>query len=296
MATKLVKFGAGEFEYVIPTFQAEYKDNFMDAVPRTARMPGMSGGVDAFGKRPAPSEIGSVQAGWTLVSDEDPTGMTALRDAARKMLAWGKLPLWMQTSNDGVDDLRFCMARLNNLDIAENRDRLTDYWQKVKAIWQVNDPRWLGWPSMDYYGDGTNWDDGGTWAGPRLATTVNNGTTLTLTNNGTTKAPVKFRFKDTTDTVANLELARMDQNGNLVEGFIWGGLLAANDALVVDGHSPMRVIYEDAALGHRSGYPEFTRLGGKGFIYLEPGANTIEVAGVFSGAVSVEIEWFDAWK
>jgi hypothetical protein len=296
MGARLLRFGAGETLYSIPQFQSDYSDNFGDAVPRTVRMPGMDGGYDNFGRRRTPVEIGSVRASWTLESDSDKTGMTALRDAVRKMHSWGALPLWMHSSDAANDDERFVVARISNVNIPEDRDGLSDFWQRVTVVWQARDPRWLSWPGMDYYGDGTNWDDGGTWAGPRVDSSVLDGSVLTIIYHGTAPTPTRWRFYDAAHDVTDLELRRLNFSGHTLDGFRWGGTLAALDALVVDGHDPPRVIYEDALSGHRSGYAEFQPLGGNGFIYLDPGVNTIEVSGEFSGLVDFECEYFDGWR
>ncbi|MEQ8673305.1 MAG: phage tail family protein [Aggregatilineales bacterium] len=290
--THLIKFGGGAEVYSIPLYsQADYRDNFLNVVPRTVRVPGMDGGVDLYGRRRSPSEIGQVNATW-FIDVDDRADMTAARDTLDAMVNWGRRKLWMQPS-DSTDRPRWCLARINNISTPQQRDRHTDLWQRVTANWQVADPHWYALPDGEWYlDDGEVLDDGLNLNSPRTTTTtVNDGSVITLTNAGNAPTPVILLFKTGSETLSDLRVEQVDGAGYLVNGFTSANSYSTNQQILVDSR-PMPKFRLDGV----SDYANFTRLGGNGFIVLEPGANTINISGTFSGDITLETYFEDAWR
>jgi hypothetical protein len=134
MAAHVVQFQ----NYIFPLVQT-INDNFADAVPRTIRLPGMSGGIDQFGVNPAPGEIGRVTITFILASSTR-EGMQTLRDQVRALSTIGKS--YLRWTPAGSTVTRFCEARVNNISDSKNIAAHDDLQQNVTIDFQVSDPYW----------------------------------------------------------------------------------------------------------------------------------------------------------
>jgi len=289
-----LRFGFGSTSYLFSNV-TRWNDNFRAKKSQTQRLMGVSGGVDVYGNRSTPSDVGVVNITVVLAAST-PAQMQNLRDALNTLPAWGKQPLFMQPS-DSAKDLRWCMARCLDVPEQQEADGDTDYLQEVKLKFEVTDPRWLSWPGTPWY-----WDDGTLWGAkswvtPRYSSTsVNASTTISLTNNGNTPTPLVMRIAATAD-VTNFELGLLSATGAVLNGFRYETTLASatSDLLTVDGESLSVLHDQRTGAGIASGYPYFTRLGGNGFITLPPGTWALDVNGTFTSNVTVEIEYYDGW-
>src|SRR5690606_17531087 len=140
------RFGSGSKIYNFPPTVQNFSDTFADLVPQTVRMPGVSGGFDNYGSEAAPSEIGVVRLNFTLTDDwvkvaysesDVAIAMHAARDAVVKMAAWGRMKLFRTIY--GTTE-RFCWARVNNINMAQNDENNTHLWQPVQVVFQSSDP------------------------------------------------------------------------------------------------------------------------------------------------------------
>ncbi|MCL4256837.1 MAG: phage tail family protein [Anaerolineae bacterium] len=288
MGTRLTKFHTYEFAY-----DQEYRDNFADVLARTSRVVGVSGGVDDFGRGVALSEVGNIQAGFFLISDDDPAGMTALRDDLKKLLSWGVKKLWMQPSDPNAQP-RWTWARVNNINIPERRDRHTDLWQKVTLSFQCADPRWYSHPTAWLLDRGEVLDDGLTVGGYRASSTsVNDGSTLTLTNNGTTFTPLYLRFDAGANSVTDLRVSLRDAEDVEIGRWVFADTLTGGQILEVDT-TALSVTVTDTITAGR--YNAFTPLKGNGFLELSSGTNTLIINGTFTGNISLYADYLDAWR
>ena len=287
MGTRLTKFHTYQFAY-----DQDYRDNFADVLARTSRVVGVSGGVDEFGRGVALSEVGNVQAGFFLIS-ESREGMTALRDDIKKLLSWGVKKLWMQPS-DPTSKPRWTCARINNINMPEKRERHTDLWQKVTLSFQCADPRWYSHPSAWLLDSGEVLDDGLTIGGYRASsTTVNNGSTISLTNNGSTATPLYLRFDAGANSVTDLRVSLRDVDGVEIGRWRFEDTLSANQILEVDS-TALSVTVTDTTINGR--YDAFNPQIGTGFLELPSGANTIVITGSFSGNITMYADYLDAWR
>lgn len=286
--TRLTKFHTFAFAY-----DQDYRDNFADVLARTSRVVGASGGLDEFGRGVALSEVGNIQASFFLISEDSRAGMTALRDELKEMLGWGVKKLWMQPS-DPTAKLRWTYARVNNLNIPERRDRHTDLWQKYTVSFQCSDPRWYSHPTAILFDSGYTFNSGLTFGGWRgSSTTVNNGSTLSLTNNGTTFTPLYLRVVTGANSVTDFRVSLRDSADVEIGRWRFEDTLSANQILEVDS-TALSVTVTDTATNGR--YDAFNPAKGNGFLELPAGSNTLIFTGAFSGNVSVFAYYFDAWR
>ena len=286
--TRLTKFHTYQFAY-----DQDYRDNFADVLARTSRVVGVSGGVDEFGRGVALSEVGNIQAGFFLISEDSRDGMTTLRDELKKMLGWGVKKLWMQPS-DPTAKPRWTYARVNNINIPEKRERHTDLWQKVTLSFQCSDPRWYSHPTAWLLDSGEVLDDGLTVGGYRASSNaVNNGSSLSLTNNGSTATPLYLRFDAGSNAVTNLRVSLRDAEGVEIGRWRFEDTLLAGQILEVDS-TALSVTVTDTTTNGR--YDVFNPSKGNGFLELPSGANTLVIDGSFTGNMSVFADYLDAWR
>lgn len=299
--TRLTKFGAdasgGSFarQWTFTVHQTQYNDNFGNTKSRVSTAPGLDGGFDQFGPKRFAHSVGNVRQTLILHDDgQDSTLMTGLRDAVRRAQDWGRQPLFMQPS-DSTDPIRFCMAKLDNVQIPEARHLHADLVQPVVLIFNVNDPRWMSLPDADavYWDDGSTWDPGEDWEEPRYtSSTVATGAAISLTNNGTAATPIRIKVTAGAGPTTSIgfELENIE-NGATLTGFLYTKALASGDELVIDSNFDPTVRHNGA-----SDYANFEPVAGSGFIMLPPGTHTINVTGVYTGNHTVDIEYFDSWR
>jgi hypothetical protein len=298
--TRLLRFGAGARVYNFPAEgQRDYVDNFLRGESYIVRTAGMDGGIDQARGLPAPRESGLIQAEITLLA---PTraNMTALRDTLKRMQRWGLQRLTMITSDESGTDFpaeRYCWAKIIDAQMREERGQHTDLWQPVVVALEVPDPRWYSWAGMEYWGDGSEFDDGGNWPGPRVSEAVGDGDEVALENEGTALTPALLRLNHAANTVENLTVRLLGESGETISGFRYKAVAGDGEMLIVDAgiEGGANRIVIDRATGMESGWPDFEILGGMGFILLEPGENVIRINGDFSGDVTLEVEFAEAW-
>ena len=285
--THITQFHTYEFHY-----EQDYRDNFADVLARTSRVVGVSGGVDEFGRGVALSEVGNVQASFFLIS-ESREGMTALRDDLKKTLSWGVKRLWMQPS-DPTAKPRWTRARVNNINIPERRDKHTDLWQKVTLSFQCSDPRWYSHPTAWLLDDGEMLDDGLLVEGYRASSTsINNGSILAVTNNGSTTTPLYLRVTTGVNSVTDLRVSLRDADDTEISRWQFGDTLASGQILEVDATALSVTVTDTTTVGR---YDAFIPLKGNGFLELPTGTNTLIFTGAFTGVVSVDADYLDAWR
>ncbi len=286
--TRLTQFHTYTFAY-----DQDYRDNFADVLARTSRVVGVSGGVDEFGGGVALSEVGNIQASFFLISEDSRDGMTTLRDDLKKIMGWGVKKLWMQPS-DPTAKPRWTWARVNNINIPERRDRHTDLWQKVTLSFQCADPRWYSHPSAWLLDSGEVLDDGLTVGGYRASSTsVNDGSSLTLTNNGSTTTPLYLRFDAESNAVTNLRVSLRDVSDVEIGRWRFEDTLSAGQILEVDS-TALSVTVTDTTTDGR--YDAFNPSKGNGFLELPSGTNTLVIDGSFTGNITLYADYLDAWR
>ena len=332
MATELIQFGVGEKVYVFPP-QVALEPDFLDLVTQTQRMIWADGGFDPYGNDALPSEIGSLKATFWIDTEGDTRSITALKQLAMKMSAWGRRPLWAQADEFPI---RWVGVKLDNLQPPQNVRDTPHKRQRVQAVWQASYPRWSSRPNQNYLGDSTfdgsvalvdspthylGYDAvsnvGQNLSLPRCFAYVKDGTEIQLLNYGDAPAPASvtimpsrtytldegLHFGDPgvmvgaygSATLFKPSVKRLNDYGGVAEEWRWDGTLTVNEQLTVatQDHSIRWRHYPNFK---ESGYSAFAPVAGGGFITLQPGINTLVVGGTFSGPFGfLRVNFEDTW-
>ncbi|MEL7433253.1 MAG: hypothetical protein AAFN11_04840, partial [Chloroflexota bacterium] len=161
----ILRFGAGIQLYTFtPDDQLSYRDNFRDVVPRTSRLPGLSGGFDEYGVSPAPTEIGNVSMQFWVLADTPADMYQAKLDIGR-MRTFGKRRLYKQPVDGNADEV-YCEARINSITWNETTQDRPDKYLRFTVDWQVDNPFWFAQGTeAPQYGDGSTFGSGVTYGG-----------------------------------------------------------------------------------------------------------------------------------
>ena len=152
----LLRFGTGSTIYEFtPDNQVSLSDNFGNAVPQTTRLPGVSGGLDEYGRGIAPTEIGNVSVTFWLFFSST-ADKTAKLDALKTMQSWGVQRLFKQSSDNNADE-RYCDARINNIRTPENAKDLPHERIRVSINFQVSNPFWFDLGTDEPKWGAVNW-------------------------------------------------------------------------------------------------------------------------------------------
>lgn len=233
----ILRFGSGDELYEFePEDQISLRDNFRDAVPRTTRLPGVSGGFDEFGSDPAPGEIGNVQVNiWIQAETEDE--MTRKLQDIGSMPSFGVKRLFKRPMNG--DPELYCNARINSIDYTGSARNLSHRNTSVQINFQVATPGWLSQGTESpLWGGGELWGGGAVWGGGALPVTViglNNDFSIEPGGNGVTY-PRIFISIPTLKSATNVRVQRIV--GGIVKDEIrYDDTLSAGDVLEVNARA-----------------------------------------------------------
>lgn len=231
----LLRFGAGSELYTFdPDKQVSLRDNFRNTVPRTSRLPGLSGGFDEFGSGPAPTEVGNVQVVFWLEAASSAAMETAKRNV-NAMASFGKKRLYKQPVDDAQDE-RYCEARINSIDFTETSRDVPHRRLRVTCNFQVDNPVWLTLGTEAWsWGDGTTWGSGAVWGGnPITEALIGADNTFSVTPGGNAITYPRITFEvPAGKSATNITLQRLVQN--VVQDEIsYTGTLAAGDSLEIN--------------------------------------------------------------
>lgn len=288
MSGGVVRFG----DYTFPVTLAEFSDNFANVEPQAANLPGMDGGFNLDGDGAAVTAIGKVTVGFTLIADTREE-MDAKRDAVKALVEKGVQQLVKQPTNT-ADATRYCLARVNFINMNERKDQQTDLWQKVQIIFRVDEPRWKSAPAGTWQlGDGSQIGDAGLEIGSGgevvAASGINSSTNLV--NNGTATAIAQVVVSPGAGQSAeDVEIERV-VGALVVDSFKWEGTLSAGDVLSVDGRTQRATVNGASIWGAAFSYthPDFLR--------IAPGTNTINIRMKNAGdAATVRVYFYDEYR
>lgn len=328
----LLRFGGGERAYLFPNTETG-QTHFGAVATRTVQMPGMDGGHDPYGSDTAPDDVVEMPVTVNLAADTYPE-MAALVDDLMKIKFFGKRPLWMQPLDLDMPR-RWCSARVGGIRIMENAKLSTETLQPAQINFQVNHPRWYNRPNQYYLTGGhmlgevplvdgptTYLDDGEVLGSVNLSpircrAMVSGGDEIHLLNMGNATAPATvtlapsrpwqldegLHFGDRgvmigaygSSSVYAPAVKRLDDWGAAAQGFRWNGTLSVNEKIEVSAkdYSVTRYFYPNF---NASGFPDFERLAGSGFIMMQPGLNVLRIEGTFDGPFGwLTVDFDDAW-
>lgn len=328
----LLRFGGGDRAYRFPNTDSG-ATRFGAVATSTVRLPGLDGGHDPYGSGSAPDDVIDMPVTLNLTA-EKLEEMAELVDDVMSMKAMGKRPLWMQPLDLRMLR-RWCSARVSNIRILENARNSTESLQPVQLNFQITYPRWHNRPDPFYLSGGhmlgevplvdgptTYLDDdevlgGVTLSPPRCRAIVSSGDEIHLLNMGNASTPAKvtlapsrpwqldegLHFGDPgvmigaygSSSVFAPAVKRLDDWGAAVQGFRWNGTLGVNEKIEVSAkdYTVTRYLYPSF---NESGYPDFERTAGSGFIMMQPGLNVLKVEGTFDGPFGwLTVNFDDAW-
>lgn len=320
----LTQFGSGGAngrKYLFDTSQqVSLMRNFANVVPSTQRIPGASGGFNAYGSEPLPGEIGTLQVVFWM-EYADAAAARAQYDAVQAMADWGLQRLWMQPAALGAHE-RFCWAAVNSIDANFNVEDMPHRRMRVTVTFHVPDPVWYSFPFEVLYADAGHVADDGLAASGWTATQyiVSAPATVMIDVDGTVGTLPLIHVEATgafnaflgqpglalgdadlvlgggvSGTVENLRLARVDEDTlRETHAITWRGLLDGLDRLRIDAASE-KVVYENSSEGNVSGWPQLERTRAS-MLRLLPGPNLVEIGGAFTGKVLIRIEYMEQWR
>lgn len=234
----LLRFGSGDYLYTFtPDNQIQLRDNFRDAVPRTSRLPGLSGGFDEYGIAPAPTEIGNVSVTFWLFADTNAEMQTHKENLGR-MRSFGKRRLFKQPV-DPLQDERYCEARINSIEINEAAGERPHNRLRVTVNFQVDNPFWLTQGTeAPSYNDGSIYGSGITYGGtPVVESLVGSDNSFTLSPAGNEITYPRFVIEvPATKSASNIRIQRI-VNSNVVDQVRYSGTLNAGDMLEINCRS-----------------------------------------------------------
>lgn len=282
----LTRFGIGSTVYTFDTSaQISYQDNFASLINRTARLPGVSGGISQIGSGRSLKEVGTVRADiWLHFGDavEWSDKLTSLR----QMADWGVLPLYRQPM---VGAEQWCWARLTDIQIPMDVRNVPHLRLKAQISFEVSDPHWyragteLLWnDGVSTWGGGGNWDRNSAAASP---TTITGSGTLSLTNTGNAMTLARLLLLYNTGNPYWVVVNRI-VNGEVVDQARWAGTLASGEYIGID---PRRQRCFKGPVGtsqmdtFSAMHPDWMR--------LEPGTNTLQVQTATS--IQVAARWLE---
>jgi hypothetical protein len=273
-------------------------DNFGNIVPRTQRLPGLSGGYDGYGSGMAPAEIGNVTISFPLYFEWARTtysesnvadAMKEARDAIREMVTYGVAKLVKPVGSTGS---RWCWARTNNIPMTENEDNHTRLLQRFTCNFQVADPRWfsIGTETSTLWGAFT-WG-GGTWGAtvPTPQAVSGTSTSWTITPAGNAETEPRIIVDVGVGGANDIRVQRL-VNGLVVDEVSYGGALSNGDQLEINCRT--HSVRLNAADAYDANFDFET----PDWFLLMPGINNIRVQmGDASNAADVTFRYYEAYR
>lgn len=279
----ITKFIANGNTYTFPTSPGDqsFNTNFANLVPHSTRLPGADGGFDEFGMSRAPADIGSVQLSVVLVAASR-AAMQPLRDALKMIAAWGKGRLI--DNLNGVE--RWCWARVNSIDVTENRQNNTDLFQPIKLTFQVSDPYWYTVGTEVLWGGGSLWGGGAKWGGTAAAQSVTTSGSFTITNNGNADTLARITVSNASGSTVTAPRIQRLVNGAIKDELFYNGSILTGTQLILKPQNHTATITGVNVLSNLTfKHPDWMR--------LLPGSNSFLVTLV--GAVTVYVSYYERY-
>lgn len=326
---KITQFGSYTFENGM-TAEA----NFTDLISSWSTVIDADGQFDNQLNSRGKQSVGTISATFMLVG-ENPTIMRKKRDALAALVGKGPQPLWYITE-DIEQSPRYCRARLRSLDMSEQAEDVDTIqtvkisWNVSLPRWfsrpHVN---YLGYSDFSgstaivdqetyYLNYNAQIEIGQFISMPRvLDAMVRDGSEIEVCNLGNAPAIVVLKIRGSrqwdvsegltigdpgvyADSYGSLTLkkptvTRINSIGAIIDQFMWSNTLTVNEVLEVNSKLSSVTLYGYPNF-ESSGYSSFIAQENEGFIYLDPGLNTIRINGTFSdGFGFMSIDWDDAW-
>ncbi len=232
----LLRYGSGDFLYTFkPEDQLQLRDNFRNLIPRTSKIPGLSGSFDEQGSDIAPTEDGDVRVTFWLLADTNKE-MQAKKEAVGRMKTFGKVRLYKQPE-DASQFERYCEARVNAIDFNEKASDQPHKFLRMSINFQVPDnPRWLtiGTESPGY-NDGSLYNSGVVYGGnPDIQNLVGVDNTFSLSPAGNDISFPRFIIRVPTGKSATNVIIQREVNSLIVDKIRYAATLASEETLQIN--------------------------------------------------------------
>lgn len=289
----LLRFGSGSTLYTFsPDDQVQLRDNFRNVVPRTSRLPGLSGGFDEYGVSPAPTEIGNVQVTFWLIATSE-ADMQEKKEAVGSMVGFGKKRLYKQPVYDAAGE-RYCEARVNSIEFNERAGERPDKYLQVKVNFQVDNPHWyrIGTEAPSY-NDGSTYNSGVIYGGTPVTQNIvglDNSFSVTPDGNAITQPRILISIP-ATKSATNIRIQRL-LNGSVVDQVRYAGTLVAGDLYEINARA------YSIFLNGVDGYDDDFTFSTSGWLRLIGGvSNTIRVLMDNAGdEIDLELRYYEAFN
>jgi phage-related protein len=295
----LIKYGDGGIsarEYLFDVSdQINLSDNFRDLQTSTERVVGANGGFNQYGQGALPGPIGRISYSMWMFFD-NPADAIAQRNALGTATGWGLQRLYKLQQNTG--NLLFCDAFISNaphnfdvVDIPHRR-------QRVNITFHAPYPFWQSFPfDVDLMDTGLEMDDGllmGGWTTTSYDVATDDEQVIAVGGSARSNPVIRVET-GATGEVENLVIERYDPDTlTTLYRFSWDYSVGNYERLIIDCDK-QSVIYEEAATGNVSGWPESNRTRGT-FLTLDPGDNYIRILGNFTNTVAVTFEYMEMYR
>lgn len=276
---RALTFGAGSSTYTFPVYQGEITTNFANTSPATTRLPGMDGGYNPYGNNRAPSEVGNVRIPFTIVAIS-PADMQTKRDAVNSMSRYGVQKLRVQPA-DPAAVVRWCFARVTNVNMPIDNATSSGIWQKVTIDFQVSFPRWYSGTAIE----GENV--------VVFSATGNARNTYTVTTSGDATTKLRFALVNASGTntssgtfaLFRVAAAVLDSATTAIQ-IPTGNYIEINARAFTAIQTATGNIYPSISISYTN---EWFR--------LEPGGNTIFLDNYYTPTLtlSAQFYWYDLW-
>lgn len=288
---RVTQFGSGAQVYVFPNTLQSFDPNFNTLSIQTTELPGADGGFDNFGLGLSPAKPGKLKLSFFLVADT-PEEMTGLRDAVKALRGYGRKQLFMQPT-DNTDPVRWCWARVERVDLAEDLTRsIRDLHQPVTIHFHVPDPMWVSQGTEAALWGSFVWGDGTVWGGSAPAWAVSgvlNDYTITPVGSAIVQPRIKMSC-GAGQLAFNPKFQRI-VNGAVVDEVAYNGYLTAGDSMEINCRAmSFKINNTDAYTGDEFDFldPHWMR--------LLPGANTFRILmDNASDAATVRVLYFEGY-
>lgn len=294
----LVRFGAGNELYTFDQSRLiSLRDNFRDLVQQATRLPGLSGGINEHGVAPSPRAIGTIQANFWLIADEDLTPdeqaqqMETLKSDVARMSSFGVKRLYKQPG-DATQEERYCEASISNISYTETASDQPHARLRVQVNWQVTNPRWYSQGTeAPLWGDGSSWGSGASWGGTAPTYNISGTETdVTVTTSGNAETYPRIVIAcGAAQTAENIRIQRFS-NGSVVDQVRYAGILGNNDRLIINTRA------NSVTLNGSSHYTSDFTYNNASWFRLQSGDNIIKILMDNAGdECDVEFRFYEAY-
>jgi len=279
----LHKFGLGSIESYLfdPAHIVEYQDNFANLTQMSVKVPGKDGAIPVYGMGRGTAAKGNVKVSfWVHGAGDAEVGAKVL--AVRGMAYWGMRRLFKYHRNG---KLMWTWASVSSPHDPQVVRRIPHKRQLVQMTFECPESKWYAVDGMYFLDDDWLFGDGLTFPALKVdQTTVSDGSTVSVTNNGDAPVSAYVRWDGNgTDSFTNPVITRKNWVGEAVNRLTWTGTIGANDVVEIDARA--------RSCTTRS---KLTVLSGD-WLTIPAGTWDLEISGTFTTNAKLTVDFWDGY-